>query len=53
MQMGTPAGSNQLFHWANMMQTCEGDASWDKLPGVNYSVPGMLDGASYPHFALD
>jgi hypothetical protein len=50
MQMNTPAGSNQIFHWANMMQTKEGEASWDKLPGVKYSVPEMLDGASYPQF---
>lgn len=53
MQMNTPAGSNQLFHWANMMQTKAGEASWDKLPGVNYSVPEMMEGVSYPQFAQD
>lgn len=51
MQMNTPAGGNQLFHWANMMQTKPGEAGWDKLPGVDYSVPAMLEGASYPQFA--
>ncbi len=51
MQMNTPAGNNQLFHWANMMQTKPGEAGWDKLPGVDYSVPAMLEGASYPQFA--
>jgi hypothetical protein len=53
MQMATAAGRNFLFHWANMMQTKEGDASWDNLPGVDYSMPEMLEGASYPHFSLE
>lgn len=51
MQMVTNSGSDQLLHWANMMPTKEGEASWDKLPGVNYSVPQMLEGAVYPQFA--
>ncbi|BBL71042.1 hypothetical protein [Methylogaea oryzae] len=51
MQMVAATGSNYLFHWANMMQTKEGDPSWDNLPGVDYSVPEMLTGASYPHFS--
>lgn len=51
MQMSTSSSGNQTLHWANMMQTKEGEASWDQLPGVNYSVPAMLDGASYPQFA--
>jgi len=50
MQMSTPAGGGQLFHWANMRQTKPGEPSFAKLPGVNYSVPDMLEGASYPAF---
>ncbi len=50
MQMNTPRGSNRLLHWANMMQTKPGEASFAKLPGVDYSVPEMLEGASYPVF---
>lgn len=51
MQMTASSGGNQTLHWANMMQTTEGEESWDKLPGVNYSVPEMLEGASYPRFS--
>lgn len=51
MQMSTASGGNQLLHWADMLQTKEGDASWRKLPGVDCSVPEMLKGASYPQFA--
>jgi hypothetical protein len=50
MQMTSSAAGNQTLHWANMMQTKEGEASWDNLPGVNCSVPAMLEGASYPQF---
>jgi hypothetical protein len=50
MQMSTASGKSQLLHWANMMQTKEGDASWQKLPGVDRSVPEMLKGATYPQF---
>ncbi|HYD81073.1 MAG TPA: hypothetical protein VEC06_14800 [Paucimonas sp.] len=50
MQMTTGFGDSQTLHWANMMQTQEGDASWENLPGVNCSVPAMLEGASYPKF---
>ncbi len=53
MQMATPSSSNTTLHWANMMQTKEGDPSWEKLPGVNCSVPDMLEGASYPQFDGD
>ncbi len=49
MQMATPS-DNTTLHWANMMQTSEGEPSWEKLPGVNCSVADMLDGASYPQF---
>lgn len=48
MQMSTPVGSGQLYHWANMLQTKPGESNFVKLPGVNYSVPDMLKGASYP-----
>lgn len=51
MQMSTGAGGTQLLHWANMLQTKVGEPSFAKLPGVNYSVPDMLDGASYPTFS--
>ncbi|MFT3765147.1 MAG: hypothetical protein QM820_06475 [Minicystis sp.] len=51
MQMCTASGNEQLLHWANMRQTKEGDASWQKLPGVDLSVPEMLKGATYPQFA--
>lgn len=51
MQMATGAGGTRLLHWANMLQTKEGDRTFAKLPGVNYSVEEMLAGASYPAFA--
>jgi hypothetical protein len=51
MQMSTTSGNDQLFHWANMMQTKKGEPSWDKLPGISYSVPAMFEGANYPQFA--
>jgi hypothetical protein len=53
MQMSTASGEEQLLHWANMRQTKEGDASWQKLPGVDRSVPEMLEGATYPTFARE
>lgn len=53
MQMATATGKNYLFHWATMMQTKEGELSWDNLPGVDYSVPDMLEGATYPQFEDD
>ncbi len=53
MQMSTASGKNQLLHWATMVQTKEGDASWQKLPGVDLSVPEMLRGATYPQFARE
>jgi len=50
MQMSTDRVNNRVLHWANMVQTREGDASWNQLPGTSYSVPQMLEGAVYPHF---
>ncbi len=48
MQMSTGKVGTQLLHWADMLQTREGDRTFAKLPGVNYSVTDMLAGASYP-----
>lgn len=50
MQMTTERGDNRVLHWANMVQTREGEASWDQLPGLELSVPQMLEGATYPSF---
>ena len=50
MQMSTERGKNRLLHWANMVETRPGEASWDQLPGLDVSVPQMLAGAAYPHF---
>lgn len=49
MQMSTDRRSNRLLHWANMVETREGEASWNQLPGVGLSVPQMLEGAVYPN----
>lgn len=51
MQMSTDRQGNRLLHWANMVRTREGEASWNDLPGVGLSVPQMLEGAVYPSFA--
>jgi hypothetical protein len=53
MQMTTDRRGNRLLHWANMMETREGEASWDQLPGVGLSVPQMLEGAVYPSFETE
>jgi hypothetical protein len=53
MQMSTDRRGNRLLHWANMVQTREGEASWNDLPGVGLSVPQMLEGAVYPSFATE
>ncbi|MBI3231243.1 MAG: hypothetical protein HYZ45_14090, partial [Burkholderiales bacterium] len=50
MQMSTGMAGRQVLHWANMQQTRPGEASFLKLPGVQYSVPEILKGASYPTF---
>ena len=34
----------KVLHWAYMRRTSPGDASWDRLPGVNVSVPEFLRG---------
>jgi hypothetical protein len=48
MQMSTDRSGSRVLHWATMVQTREGDASWNQLPGLTYSVPQMLEGATYP-----
>ena len=53
MQMSTDRRGNRLLHWASMVQTREGEASWNDLPGVGLSVPQMLEGAVYPSFATE
>jgi hypothetical protein len=48
MQMSTDRVGTRVLHWANMVQTREGDPSWQQLPGLTCSVPEMLAGAVYP-----
>lgn len=38
-QMSTGSSSAQVGHWAYMVQSKPGDASWASLPGVDTSVP--------------
>lgn len=53
MQMSSDRGGNRLLHWANMVETHDGEASWNQLPGVDLSVPQMLEGAVYPSFETE
>jgi len=46
MQMSS-GGSTLTSHWAFMYSTTEGEASWNKLPGVDYSVPELLEAAGF------
>ena len=49
MQMSTMASNSRLLaHWAYMMQTREGEPSWENLPGVGMSVEKMLAGIDPP-----
>lgn len=48
MQMSTERMGSRVLHWATMVQTRKGEESWDRLPGLEYSVPEMLEGATYP-----
>lgn len=41
-QMSTGSSSLQVGHWAYMVLTKSGDASWNSLPGVNMSVSSFL-----------
>ena len=38
-QMFTGSSDTQIGHWAYMVQTRPGMASWESLPSVNVSVP--------------
>jgi hypothetical protein len=53
MQMSTDRVDNRLLHWAHMVETHEGEASWNQLPGLGLSVPQMLEGVVYPSFETE
>jgi len=40
----SPSDRVKVLHWAYMKRTSPGDASWDRLPGANVSVPEFLSG---------
>jgi len=47
-EMQMSSGLNVLTsHWASMYSTIEGAPSWNKLPGVEYSVPAFLEAAGF------
>lgn len=41
-QMSTGTSTAQIGHWAYMVQSRPGSASWYSLPGVNMSVPEFM-----------
>ena len=41
-QMSTGSSAAQVGHWAYMVQSKPGSASWYSLPGVNMSVPEFM-----------
>lgn len=41
-QMSTGSSAAQVGHWAYMIQSQPGSASWYSLPGVNMSVPEFM-----------
>lgn len=41
-QMSTGSTSAQVGHWAYMVQSRPGSASWHSLPGVNMTVPQFM-----------
>lgn len=41
-QMSTGTSLTQVGHWAYMVQTKPGSASWSSLPGVGLSVPEFM-----------
>ncbi len=45
-QMASGPTTMQINHWAYMMQTKPGDASWESLPGVDMSVEDFMAGCS-------
>lgn len=40
----SPSDRVKVLHWAYMRRTSPGDASWDRLPAANVSVPEFLNG---------
>lgn len=52
MQMST-GSLKRTAHWARMVQTRDGDPSWDSLPGIGLSVPAMLNGIDSPGIVSD
>lgn len=52
MQMSSGSGT-VTAHWASMAPVRPGDPSWDRLPGVEMSVPEMLEGCEPPEPARD
>lgn len=42
-QMSTGSSTAQIGHWAYMVQTIPGSASWQSLPGVSMSVPDFME----------
>lgn len=42
-QMASGPATMQVSHWAYMLQTVEGDAAWNALPGVEVTVPEFLE----------
>jgi len=40
----SPSDRVRVLHWAYMRRTSPGEASWDRLPGANVSVPEFLSG---------
>jgi hypothetical protein len=41
-QMSSGPATVQVSHWAYMLQTSEGEPSWNSLPGVGVSVPDFI-----------
>ena len=41
-QMSTGSSAVQIGHWAYMVRSIPGSASWYSLPGVNMSVPDFM-----------
>ncbi|MBL4707644.1 MAG: hypothetical protein JKY48_04300 [Flavobacteriales bacterium] len=47
-EMQMASGTTDLYsHWALMHLTTEGEPSWHKLPGIDYSVPELLEAAGF------
>lgn len=47
-EMQMSSGVTDLYsHWAYMHSTKEGDPTWNKLPGLDYSVTELLEAAGF------